>query len=72
MRLVDDQHDLLALGVLLNEEHVQGVEQFDLTLIERLEAELRQHGLQELRRRQLRLRNDGVDDVILELVEKGL
>ncbi len=72
LRLVDDQHDLLVIGILLDQVHIEHVEQLDLALVERLEAEFGQHRLQELRRRELGLRHDGIHDVIIQLGEKRL
>ena len=69
---IPEQHDLLAVRILFDQEHVEHVEQFDLLLVERLEAEFRQHRLQELRGVQLGLGYDGVDDVVVEFAQKGL
>ena len=68
--LIHDQHDFLAVAVLLDKEHVQHVEQLDLVLLERFESELGQGGLQELGRRQLSLRDHRVNDVVLEFCQE--
>ena len=70
LRFVDDQHDLLVVRVLLDKEGVEHVEQLDLALIERLEAEFGQHRLQKLGRGQLGLRYDRENDVIVQLGQK--
>ena len=55
LRLIDHQHHLAASAVLLEQEIVERREQLRLLHVERLEAELHQHRLQELDRRHLRL-----------------
>ncbi len=55
---------------MLDEEHVEHVEQFDLALLERLEAEVGEHGLQELYRRELCLRDVCEYNVVFQLVEE--
>jgi hypothetical protein len=70
--LVHDQHDLAARRVLLDQELVERRDQLGLAHLERLEAELDQHRLQEFDRRHLRLRDLRDDDVLLELAQEGL
>ena len=70
LRLIDDKYYFLAVGVLLDEEHVEHVEQLNLAFFEWFEAELRQYGLKKLCRRQLRLRHDGVNNVVIKFGEK--
>ncbi len=48
MRIVDDEHELLAAMELVDEEGVQHIDQFDLFCVERIQAELDQNRLQEL------------------------
>ncbi len=72
LRLVDDQYDLLAVGILFDQEHVEHVQQFDLALVEGLEAEFRQRRLQEFRGGELRLRDDRVHHAFVEFLEKRL
>ena len=41
LRLVDDKYHFLVIRVLLDQEHVEHIEQFDFALLERPEAEFR-------------------------------
>ena len=70
MRLVDDQHDFLVIRILLDQEHVEHVEQFHLALVEGLEAEFRECRLQKLRCGELGLRDDRVDDAVVEFFQE--
>jgi len=72
LRLIDDQQDLAVRGVLLDQELVQGGEQFGLAHLEGLEAELHEHRLQELQGRHLRLVDLRDDDVRVQFLEEGL
>ncbi|MFO1409517.1 MAG: hypothetical protein U1F06_03965 [Steroidobacteraceae bacterium] len=72
LRLVDDQQHLAAGGVLLDEEVVERRQQLGLLHLEGREAELRQHRLQELDRRDLRLVDLGDDHVLAQLLQEGL
>ena len=72
LRLVDDQHHLAAGRVLLDQELVQRRDQLGLAHLERREAELDEHGLQEFDRGDLCLRDLRDDDVLLELAQEGL
>ena len=72
LRLVHDQEDLASGRVLLDEELVQRRDQLGLAHLERREAELDQHGLEELDRGDLGLRDLRDDDVLLELAQEGL
>ena len=72
LRLVDDQHDLAAGRILLDQELVQRRDQLGLAHLERREAELDEHGLQEFDRGDLCLRDLRDDDILLEFAQEGL
>ena len=72
LRLVDDQQHLAAGGVLLDEEAVEGRDQLGLLHLERREAELDQHGLQEFDGGDLGLVDLRDDDVRIELAQEAL
>jgi hypothetical protein len=63
---------LRSRGVLLDEEAVQRREELRLLHLEGREAELHQHGLQELDGRDLRLVDLRDDDVFFKLAQEGL
>ncbi len=72
LRLVDDQEHLASLRVLLDQELVERRQDFRLAHPERAVAELDQHGLQELDRRDLRLVELRDHDVLVDLLEEAL
>ncbi len=72
LRLVDDQHDLASGDVLLGEKLVEGRQHLGLFHVERREAELHEHGLQECRGGELRLIDLRDHDFRLELAQERL
>jgi hypothetical protein len=72
LRLVDDQQHLAIVGVLLDQEGIERAQHFRLLHLERREAELHQHRLQELDGRELRLVDLRNHHVLLELPQECL
>ncbi len=69
---IDDEQQGFAFGVELDHVLLEHVQQLDLLLAERLEAEFDEDGLQQLGRRQLSLIDVREDNVLGQLFEKTL